>query len=271
MAIGGAEDKFQEKHILQVFWQLSGGRRARVAILPTASREEETGAAYREIFAGFGVKSADVVGLFHKTEAEDPQAVSTLDRATGIFMTGGDQNKILAVLHGTEAMAAIHRAHSKGACIGGTSAGASALSNPMIAGGRRGSLPRSGMVKIAPGLGLTSRYLIDQHFNQRERLGRLVYAVLLYPEMIGVGVDEDTAAVFRPGGGIDVIGRGTVTIVNPRSVTMHDPASVPDMSPMAFSNMELATLTHGFHYSTETHSLVLERRVSGQGGERESP
>src|SRR5262249_31071870 len=202
IVIGGAEDRYEEKFILNRFHLMAGGRRARIAILPTASQDERTGTAYHSIFSDFGARSVEVLPLFRSEDAEETAAVDVLDKATGIFLTGGDQNKILSVLIGTASLHAIQRAHERGAVIGGTSAGAAALSNPMIAGGSRGSLPRSGMAKIAPGLGLAKSFIIDQHFHQRERLGRLLYAVILHPKLIGLGVDEDTAAIINPDGGI---------------------------------------------------------------------
>jgi cyanophycinase len=263
IVIGGAEDRFEEKFILNRFFELAGGKHSQIAILPTASQDERTGTAYQGIFNDFGAHSVEVVPLFQHEDADEPAAAEILEQATGIFLTGGDQNKILSVLHGTEAMRAIQRAHSKGAVIGGTSAGAAALSDPMIAGGSRGSLPRSGMAKIAPGLGLARPFIVDQHFHQRERLGRLLYAVMLHPKLMGLGVDEDTAAIIYSNDEIEVIGRGTVTIVDGSKLKMFNPASVPDKSPMVFSNMVLHTLTHGGKFSIKTKTLILERRTHG--------
>jgi cyanophycinase len=263
MAIGGAEDKFEEKYILKRFFELSGAKQARIVILPSASQDEGTGPAYHAIFSGFGAKSVDVLALFHPDDSHDESAIEILEQATGIFLTGGDQNKITAVLCNTPAIYAIEKAYQNGAVIGGTSAGAAALSDPMIGGGSRGSLARSGMAKIAPGLGLAKSFLVDQHFHQRERLGRLLYAVMLNSHLVGVGVDEDTAAIIYPNQEIEVIGRGTVTVVDARKVKMFNPASVPDKSPMVFSNIVLHTLTHGNKFSLKTSSLILERRSRG--------
>jgi cyanophycinase len=263
IVIGGAEDRYEEKFILNHFFNLAGGRRAHIAIIPTASQDERTGGAYQAIFNDFGAHSVNVLPLFRHEDAEEPSAISTLKEATGIFLTGGDQNKILSVLYGTEALHAIVRAHSRGAVVAGTSAGAAALSDPMIAGGTRGSLARSGMAKLAPGLGLARTFIIDQHFHQRERLGRLIYAVILHPSLIGLGVDEDTAAIIHPNDEIEVLGRGTVTIIDGSKLKMFNPASVPDKSPMVFSNMVLHTLTHGGKFSVKTKSLILERRTQG--------
>lgn len=263
IAIGGAEDKFEEKYILKRFFELSGAKQARIAILPSASQDERTGPAYHSIFSDFGAKSVDVLALFHHDDAYDIDAVKTLEHATGIFLTGGDQNKITSVLSNTPALEAIKKAYLQGAVVGGTSAGAAALSDPMIGGGSRGSLARSGMAKIAPGLGLAKSLIVDQHFHQRERLGRLMYAVMLNSHLVGVGVDEDTAAIIHPNEQIEVIGRGTVTIVDARKVQMFNPAGVPDKSPMVFSNIALHTLTHGCRFSLKTASLMLERRRRG--------
>src|SRR5690349_11568170 len=121
IAIGGAEDKYEEKFILKHFFELSGGKRAHIAILPTASQDERTGMAYHGIFSGLGARAVDVLPLFRREDADDPAAVEILASATGIFLTGGDQNKILAVMHGSESMRAIEQAHERGAIIGGTS------------------------------------------------------------------------------------------------------------------------------------------------------
>jgi cyanophycinase len=261
IAIGGAEDKFEGKFILNRFFELSGGSKARIAILPTASQDERTGPAYHGIFSDFEAESVDILPLFQPEDADDKEAVQILNNATGIFLTGGDQNKILSVLQDSPALEAIRNAHLRGAVIGGTSAGAAALSDPMIGGGSRGSLARSGMAKISPGLGLAKSLIVDQHFHQRERLGRLLYAVMLNPHLVGVGVDEDTAAIIYPNEEIDAIGRGTVTIIDGRKVKMFNPASAPDKSPLVFSNMVLHTLTHGCRFSLKTNSLILERRA----------
>lgn len=264
MAIGGAEDKYEEKFILNRFFHLAGGANARIAIIPSASQDERSGATYHAIFTSFGAPQVDVLPLFHRNDADDPAAVAILAQATGIFMTGGDQNKILAVLAESPCLQAITQSHARGAIIGGTSAGAAALSNPMIGSGNRGSMPRAGIAKIVEGLGLAKSLIVDQHFHQRERLGRLLYAVMLNPHLIGVGVDEDTAAIITADNQIEVIGRGAVTIVDGTKVKLFNPASVPDKSPMVFSNIILHTLTHGGRFSLKTKSLILERRRRGE-------
>ncbi len=258
MLIGGAEDKFEAKYLLNVFFESSGGRRSRICILPSASEEEDSGTIYHQVFTSFGARYVQILPLFKRDDADLPDVAKELSKATGIFMTGGDQNKIVGILHGTAALRAIHTAYANGATIGGTSAGASAMSDPMIGGGLVGSLARSGMVKLHQGLGLTTALLIDQHFHQRNRLGRLLTAVMSYPGMLGVGVDEDTAALVTHDGELTVMGRGTVTIIDPRHVHSPNLAIAPDKSPIPFSNIVLHTLVHGGRFDLNKRACAAE-------------
>jgi cyanophycinase len=256
MLIGGAEDKFEQKFILRAFFEYSGGRRARLTILPSASENQDSGAIYQHIFTDFGARSVQVIPLFDREEADLPEVANQLAVSTGIFLTGGDQSKIVQILHGTAPLRAIVAAYEKRAIIAGTSAGAAALCDPMIAGGLRGALPRSGMVKLAPGLGLTQSLLIDQHFRQRDRLGRLLTAAMSFPDKIGVGVDEDTAAIVTPDGRLSVIGRGTVTIVDTSQAQSVDLGTTPDRSPLAFSHLILHTLVHGDQFDLNKREVI---------------
>lgn len=257
MLIGGSEDKFEQKFILKTFFEQSGGRRARLSILPSASENQESGAIYQQIFTDLGARVVRVIPLFNREEADLPEVAKELANSTGIFLTGGDQSKIVHILHGTASLRAIVTVYEKGATIAGTSAGAAALSDPMIAGGLRGSLPRSGMVKLAQGLGLTTSLLIDQHFHQRDRLGRLLTAIMSFPHMLGIGVDEDTAAIVTPDGQASVIGRGTVTIVDTSHLQSVNLATTPDRSPLAFSNLLLHTLVHGGRFDLNKRAVIM--------------
>ncbi len=258
MLIGGAEDKFEQKFILRSFFDYCGGRRARLAILPSASESEESGAIYQQIFTDLGAQSVQVLPLFKREDADLPDVARDLARARGIFLTGGDQNKIVSVLHGTASLRAILSAFEKGATVAGTSAGAAAVSNPMIGGGVRGSFPRSGMVKLSTGLGLTRSLLVDQHFHQRNRIGRLITAVMSFPAMLGIGVDEDTAAVVTPDARLKVLGRGTVTVVDSTNMQSANPATTPDGTPLAFTNLTLHMLVHGGQFDLKKRAVISE-------------
>jgi cyanophycinase len=260
MLIGGAEDKFEAKYLLKVFFDACGGRRSSICILPSASEFEDSGSIYHQIFTEFGARYVQNLPLFNRSDADLPDVARELSKATGIFMTGGDQNKIVGILHGTAALRAIQTAYAQGATVAGTSAGASAMSDPMIGGGLVGSLARSGMVKLHGGLGLTTTLIVDQHFHQRNRLGRLLTAVMSYPKMLGVGVDEDTAAMVTAEERLSVIGRGTVTIVDPHAVHSPNLAIAPDKSPIPFSNMALHTLVHGGRFDLKKRTMIAEEK-----------
>ncbi len=255
MLIGGAEDKFEQKYLLKNFFDISGGRRARLLILPSASEYEDSGVVYQQVFTEFGARSVRILPVFNRNEADLPDVAKELAKATGIFMTGGDQSKIVSILHGTASLRAIVTAYERGATIGGTSAGASAMSDPMIAGGLGGQLARSRLVKLGQGLGLTTSLIVDQHFQQRKRLGRLLTAVLTYPQMIGLGVDEDTAALVKDEQ-VSVIGRGTVTIVDASEAQSANLATISDKSPIAFSGMVLHTLVHGGRFDINKRQII---------------
>ena len=149
-----------------------------------------------------------------REEADAPGAAEAVERATGVFMTGGNQLRLSMVVAGTRLGAALLEAHRRGAVVGGTSAGASALSAHMVAFGGPGEVPKQRLAQLSAGLGLLPGAVIDQHFSQRNRLGRLLLLVAESPSQLGIGIDEDTAAVINPDGVLEVLGKGTVTVVD---------------------------------------------------------
>src|SRR5690606_14446196 len=142
-----------------------------------------------------------------------------IEAATGVFFTGGNQLRLSTLLGGMPVAKLVRSLNARGVHVGGTSAGASILSEHMIAFGREGSSPTAGSVRLAPGLGLTNRFIIDQHFRQRDRLGRLVAALAYNPFAVGIGLDEDTAAFIGPDDTVEVEGSGGVTIVDASELT----------------------------------------------------
>ncbi|MEV5966453.1 cyanophycinase [Kribbella sp. NPDC051952] len=218
-AIGGAEDKLKKRTVLQEFVEAAGGPKARIVVVPTASAlGPDVIDVYRALFAALG--AATVVGVRpeNREDADDPAFLEPLSDATGIFMTGGNQLKLAGVVTGTAFGRAVTAAHARGAAVGGTSAGASILAEHMIAFGRSGATPRQRMSQLAGGLGLVQGAIVDQHFAQRNRYGRLLSLVAQSPGLLGIGIDEDTAAVFR-GNHLEVVGRGAVTIFDGSRLT----------------------------------------------------
>src|SRR5262245_13424080 len=246
LAVGGAEDKVDRRDILERFVQEAGGPQARIAILPTASAiPEERAAFYREVFAGLGVPESVHVPIATREDAEVEAHARAIRDSTAVFLTGGDQSRLVEVLGGSRAFDAIRDRLRKGAVLAGTSAGASAFSATMIVGGPTGLQPRPGGVRLAPGLGVITRLIIDQHFSQRDRLGRLLTAVAIEPERLGVGIDEDTAIVYYGDGTLEVIGSGQVFVVDAKKASIRGLKEDAPAEPVTLGNVTLHVLTRG--------------------------
>lgn len=212
--IGGGEDRVKEMQIHRKFVDLSGRSDADIVVIPTASQMESTGADYNRIFRDLGAGRVEFLPIISRADCENPKYVEMLERATGIFLTGGNQLRLSTILGGTAIAQAIRRRNAAGVAVAGTSAGASIMSEHMIGGGQSNVGPAEGSVSLAPGLGLTNAVIIDQHFTQRNRLGRLLTASSYNPFLIGLGIDEDTAAFIGPDNILEVVGSGTITVVD---------------------------------------------------------
>ncbi len=253
MAVGGAEDKVGDRLILRHFVHLAGGAHARIVVLPMASSfSTEVADRYQALFHDLGAARVDIVDVAVRAEALNPALAEPFADATGVFLTGGNQLKIATLLGGTPIARALRHRHALGAVVGGTSAGASALSQHMIAFGRGGPSPTQRMVTLSPGLGLTNRVIIDQHFRQRDRIGRLMAAVAFNPFLIGVGVDEDTAIVIDSRDRVAVVGRHSVTFVDGGEITYTDIHQVKQHANVAVHNVRLHVLTHGQEFDLRT-------------------
>jgi cyanophycinase len=218
--IGGHEDKQRDMAILKRFVELSGGTDAKIVVISAASSvAEHMWETYDKAFADLGVTRHVHLHLESRQDANDEEHIRDVVDAGGIFMTGGDQKRLLAIIGGTALDAEMHAALKlRGACIGGTSAGASAMSGHMLATGRVELHPEKGSVSLGAGLGFLHRVVIDQHFSERQRLSRLLTIVAQNPYLQGIGIDEDTALVVERGIGIEVLGQGAVTIVDGRTM-----------------------------------------------------
>jgi cyanophycinase len=255
--IGGAEDKFRDRIILQRFVALAGGPRAAIAVISTASSLGlEAAERYREVFSGLGARHVHPIHATTRAEADDDAAVEAIRESTGVFLTGGNQLKLSATLGATRLAEAILAAHRAGTVVAGTSAGASAMSSHMIAFGTSGGTPKQRMAQIAVGLGVLPGVIVDQHFQQRNRLGRLLSLIAQNPSLLGLGVDEDTAGVVGPDHVLEVIGRGSVTIVD-GSASETDAWDVRGHRPVMVSNVVLHSLPAGYRFD-----LVRRQRIA---------
>jgi cyanophycinase len=267
MIIGGAEDKLKDKVILARFARLAGGPGGKVVVISTASSLGELATdVYRELFAGMGLGSVSGLRPLTREDANDPEAVALVDEATGVFLTGGNQLRLSSVVGGTKLGNAIRSALQRGAVVAGTSAGASAVTSHMVAFGASGATPKHRMAQISSGLGLLNNVVVDQHFEQRTRLGRLLAVVAQSPALIGIGLDEDTAAIVYADETLEVIGRGAVTIVDGAHIVT-DAFQTKGHRPMMVSGAVLHSLPSGYGFDLNARvllpraELVNERRV----------
>lgn len=257
MPIGGAEDKLDDKVILSEFVKLSGGADARIAIVPTASSIETAGLRYKAIFMGLGVDEAEVIYIGSREDANDEKTIEDVQQATGIFLTGGNQMRLSSIIGGTRLEQWVRERHEAGAVVAGTSAGASILSAHMVAMGASGATPKLRMAQMFAGFGLISNVIIDQHFRQRDRIGRLLALVAGNPGLLGVGIDEDTAVVIENDGTMRVVGRHSVTIVD-GSHMKSDIFEVRRYGDITISDARLHVLGSGKRFDMNERKLIDE-------------
>jgi cyanophycinase len=249
--VGGAEEKIGDITILRRFASLCDTA-GRIAIIPTASEVSDTGARYETLFQGLGVTEARSLPIQTRADAELPELLAILDQSDGIFLTGGNQLRLSTMIGGTSMAKALRRRNAEGAHIAGTSAGAAFLCEHMIAFGREGASPRAKIVTLAPGLGLTNRVIIDQHFRQRDRLGRLLTALAYNPFAVGIGLDENTAAFIGPDDTLEVVGGGALTIVDPSELQFSSMARVRKNDPVCLIGLKVHILDHGSTFNLTT-------------------
>ena len=250
--IGGAEEKEHDPRILKRFLHVCGGNEADIVVIPTASRLEDTGARYEKIFAELGAARVTSLNFATRADGEREDWLERIAYATGVFFTGGNQLRLSTILGGTRAAKMIRQTNAAGVAVGGTSAGASILSEHMIAFGAEGGSPRADSVRLAPGLGLTNRFIIDQHFRQRDRLGRLVSALAYNPFPVGIGLDEDTAAFIGPDNTLEVEGSGAVTVVDADSAEFSSMAQADESEPVCLIGLRVHVLVRGATFNLHT-------------------
>ena len=250
--VGGAEDKEGRAEILRKFVSLCGGADARIAVIPTASQLEGTGRKYELLFKDFGAKDAQSLPYKNREDVERKDWLEMLETATGVFLTGGNQLRISTVLGGTMVATTIRRMNARGVPVGGTSAGAAILSEHMIAFGAEGATPRAGMATLAPGMGLTNRVVIDQHFRQRDRIGRLLTALSYNPFAVGLGLDEDTAAFIDADDVVHVLGAGAITVVDAGSIEHSSVASAEMGDVLCMTGVRIHVLPTGGRFDLQS-------------------
>src|SRR3954470_15390398 len=262
MPIGGAEETEPGGEILERFIELAGGKKAHIAIIPTASDDpQRSGEGYATLFRDMGAKEADWLRVERREDANSEEALSLLRESTGIFITGGDQSRLVELLVGTLVMECIRMRNADGVVVAGTSAGASILSSLMMAGGTgvggdsNESAARKGMVDVVAGFGLVQDIIIDQHFSQRGRIGRLLSVFAGTPGLIGIGLDEDTAALIDREGTLQALGSNMVTIVDGRN-TISDYFDREEGEILTITGSSLHVLADGRRFDLDARQVI---------------
>jgi len=253
--IGGAERKRRSPTILRRFVDLCGGSDANIVIIPTASKLETTGPSYEAVFSRLGAGSARSIPFASRRDCHREDWLEILGNSTGVFITGGSQLRLSRTIGGTPVARALRDLYRHGVHIAGTSAGASYMSEHMIAFGDAGASPVTHMVAMAPGLGLTSDFTIDQHFRERDRLGRLLTVLAYNPFIIGMGLDEDTAAFIGPHGILEVVGSGSCTLVDGSELEYASVGHQPG-DPVSLLGVKLHILLPGSRFEVENRQAT---------------
>jgi len=248
--IGGAEDKYNERRLLRKFVTLAGEDEARILIVPVASDYPEFSAdVYTQTFRKLGLQGVKVLRATSRQAVIDADAENLLEGVTGVFISGGDQMRLVSMLGGTEfARLLEERVRNTSLVLAGSSAGAAGMSAAMIVRGDATSHPHRNAIRLSPGLGILQNIIIDQHFTERGRLSRLITAVSYNPRQLGLGIDENTAVIISHDGTLEVCGDGTVTVIDGSRITYNDIAEVEDFQPFAVAGVQLHILRDGLRY-----------------------
>jgi cyanophycinase len=264
--IGGAEEKENSPQILRRFVELCGANGpADIVIVPTASQLANTGARYERIFTELGAARVSAMDFDTRRDCEESGRLERLKSATGVFFTGGNQLRLSTILGGTSVAKALRLMNAAGVHMAGTSAGAAFISEHMIAFGEEGASPIAGAVRLAPGLGLTNRFIIDQHFRQRDRLGRLLAALAFNPFAIGLGLDEDTAAFIGPDNTLEAAGSGSITVVDASGIEFSSMDVAAEGQPVCMLGIAIHILIAGATFNLHTRqasagSLIRQKK-----------
>jgi len=258
LIIGGAEDKKKDCEILKEFVRLAQRREGKIVIMTAATQlAEKVSTEYIKIFQRLGGKDVVSLDIPSRQQAQLRTTTETILSAGGIFFTGGDQLRITSLLGGTEVDYALNEAYRKGTIIAGTSAGASVMSATMIVGGDNDSTPQQDALSMAPGMGLLREVVIDQHFAQRGRLGRLVSAVAQQPAILGIGIDEDTAVLINRQGEMKVIGSQTVTVVDGGRCEHINVSEAKPEQPLALTGIAVHILPRGYGFDLQDRQAMV--------------
>lgn len=259
MVIGGAEDKVGQRIILSNFFNSAGGKQATIGIVPSASQEPSVvGERYRSIFSQLGAQTIQVLDIRRPHECDEDRWLELLDSCTGVFLSGGDQVRLFEFIQGSTFLTTIKkRLHVGTLVLAGTSAGAAVMGEKMISGGSSGESPNRSLVDLMDGLGIIPELLVDQHFHNRNRMARLMSAIAAHPDKLGIGIDEDTCAAFKGDGTFEVMGKGSITVIDPGELTHTNYRGSGDTSPLSLHDLRVHVLNEGDHYDYKRRAVCV--------------
>lgn len=260
--IGGAEDKDGDCIILREFVRRAGGVKAHIVVMTVATElPREVGEDYTKVFERLGVEEVRIVDTVTREDASSSSYLEAIEKATGVFFTGGDQARITSILKDTEIDKLLHKRFGEGMAIAGTSAGAAMMPDVMIVEGDSETNPRIEIVEMDRGMGFLPGVVIDQHFAERGRLGRLLSAVAQQPVVLGFGIDENTALVVN-NNEVEVIGEGAVTVIDVSAITHTNLDQILKDEDLALCGVKLHILPHGYRFDLSSRQPILDGKSS---------
>jgi cyanophycinase len=256
IAIGGGEMSDAREVLDEMLRYLQVKREPRITVMTVATNESEAASVkYNGLFRRLGIRHVDIVDVSQREDSFAVESIKKVERADALFFTGGDQLNITSLLGGTPLHNLVYERYKEGILIAGTSAGAAMMSSSMIISGHSDSPPKVSGVSIAPGMDMVDGTIIDTHFSQRGRHGRLLTAIAHYPQVLGLGIDERTAMVFR-NGGFKVIGEGVVTVFDGRNMHYSDLPYRKDSETVGMFGVDIHVLPAGYKYNMKERQPI---------------
>jgi cyanophycinase len=258
MVIGGAEDKVNGRSILTAFFASAGGKQAKIGIIPCASQEPSVvGDRYYQIFREMGAQQVQILDIRLAEECDQNTWLGTLNNCTGIFITGGDQQRLCNLIGDSKFVELLKkRLHLGELMVAGTSAGAAIMGEKMIAAGSSGESPNRSLVELTNGLSIIPELLVDQHFHNRNRMARLMSAIAAHPDKLGLGIDEDTCAAFEDDCTFQVLGKGTITVIDPGELLHTNYLESNETSPLSLHKLTVHVLSQGDRYNYQSRCVL---------------
>lgn len=258
MVIGGAEDKVDGRSILTAFFESAGGKESKIGIIPCASQEPSVvGDRYHQIFREMGAQQVRVLDIRLPLECDQEIWLDILNDCTGVFVTGGDQQRLCNLIGGSQFVATLKQGLKQGQmALAGTSAGAAMIGERMIAAGSSGESPNRSLVDLAEGLGIIPEILVDQHFHNRNRMARLMSAIAAHPDKLGLGIDEDTCAAFEDDRTFQVLGKGTITVIDPGELVHNNYLHTEETTPLSLHQLTVHVLSQGDRYDYRNRQVL---------------